>query len=144
MGEHFVLAELLKSISDNSSQARSAEKPQAETAEEISTTFARSGQLSLEEQDSRPAPQAAKKKKKKKGKIIIAGAGLEGFVDWVDPNVSDPTKEMEDDMSSLATGFVDRMRKRAASAQGELLLVLKYMAKSVQSSLAQMKRLRRV
>ena len=46
------------------------------------------------------------KKKKKKGKIIVADAGLKGFMDLVDPNASDPTKEREDDMSSLAARFV--------------------------------------
>ena len=43
-------------------------------------------------------------------------------MDWVDPNASDPVEEREDDMSSLVTGFSARMRKRAASAQGETTL----------------------
>ena len=60
-----------------------------------------------------------KKKKKKKGKIIAAGTGLEGFVDLVDPNTSDPTEEWEDGMSSLATGFSARMWEQGASAQRE-------------------------
>ena len=34
-------------------------------------------------------------KKKKKGKIIAAGAGLEGFMDWVDPNDGDLAEERE-------------------------------------------------
>ena len=72
----------------------------------------------MDKQDSRPAPQAAKKKKKK-GKIITVGAGLEDFVDWVDPNISDSTKEREADMSNLAAEFVAQMRKRAASSQRE-------------------------
>ena len=54
-----------------------------------------------------------------KGKIIVVGAGLEGFMDWVDPN-ADPAEERENDMSSLAGGFFALMRKRAASAQGEI------------------------
>ena len=58
-------------------------------------------------------------KKKKKGKIIDAGEGLEGFMDWVDLNSSDSTKEMEDDMSSFTVGFSAQMCKRAMSAQGE-------------------------
>ena len=37
--------------------------------------------------------------------------GLEGFMDWVDPNASNPAKEMEDNMSSLATRFSTLMRK---------------------------------
>ena len=49
----------------------------------------------------------------------LGGAGLEGFVDWVDPNASDPIEEREDDMSSLAVGFSSRMRKQAANAQGK-------------------------
>ena len=113
-GEHFTLANLLKSISSSSSQARSTQNPQAETAQETSTTFVRPGQSPLDEQDSRPAPQAAKKKKK--GKIKAAGVGLEGFLDWVDPNASDLTEEKEDDMSSLTVGFFARMHKRAMSA----------------------------
>ena len=88
-GEHFTLADLLKSISGSSAQAGSAHEPQAETAQETLATFVWPGQSPLDEQDSRPAPQVAKKKKK--GKIIATGAGLEGFVDWVDPNASDPT-----------------------------------------------------
>ena len=59
------------------------------------------------------------KKKKKKGKIIVVGARLKGFVDLVDPNASDPDKEREDDMSSLAAGFAERMRKQAISGQEE-------------------------
>ena len=47
-------------------------------------------------------------KKKKKGKIIAVGAGLEDFVDWIDPNASDPAKERENDMSSFAAGFSAR------------------------------------
>ena len=37
-------------------------------------------------------------------------------MDWVDPFSSEPVKEKEEDMSSLAIGFVARLRKRAASA----------------------------
>ena len=58
-------------------------------------------------------------KKKKKGMIIAIGAGLESFVDWVDPNASDPIKEREEDMSSLAVEFAARICKQAARAQGE-------------------------
>ena len=77
-------------------------------------TFVQLDQSPLDEQDSWSAPQAAKKNKK--GKIIVAGAGLEDFVDWVDPNASSPTEEMEDNMSSLADGFTARMRKWTTSA----------------------------
>ena len=57
------------------------------------------------------------KKKKKKGKIIVVCTGLEGFMDWVDPNSSNPAEEA-DDMSSLSSGFAVRMRKQVVSAQG--------------------------
>ena len=78
--------------------------------------IARPGQSPLDEQDSWPVPQAAKKKKKK-GKIIAAGTGLEGFVDWVDPtNISHLAEEREDDMSSLVVGFAAWMHKREVSA----------------------------
>ena len=73
--------------------------------------------MNLDEQDSRPAPQATKKKKK--GKIIVVDVGLEGFVDWVEPNAMYLTKEREDDMSRLAAGFFVWMCKRVVSAQGE-------------------------
>ena len=47
-----------------------------------------------------------KKKKGKRGKKVgqvkDTGAGLEGFVDRVDPIASEPVEEREDDMSSLA------------------------------------------
>ena len=78
-GEHFTLADLLKSILGSSTQAGSTQEPQAKTAIETSTTFVQTRQSPLDEQDSRSAPQAAKKKKKEK--IITVGAGLEGFVD---------------------------------------------------------------
>ena len=119
-GEHFVLVDLLKSIPGSSSQVRFAKEPQAETTQETSATFTRPDQSPLDEQDFRPAPQAAKKKKK--GKIITISVGLEGFVDWVDRNARDSAEKQEDDMSSLAVEFVARMRKRAASAHGETTL----------------------
>ena len=53
------------------------------------------------------------------GKIIAVGVGLEGFMEWVDPNASDSAEEGEDVMSSLAVRFSTRMHKRATSAQGE-------------------------
>ena len=71
----------------------------------------------MDEQDSPLVPQAAKKTKK--GKITAAGAGLEGFVDWVSPNASNPTEEKEDNMSSLATRFATPMSKREVSTHGE-------------------------
>ena len=102
----------------------STNEPQAEIAQETSATVARPGQSPLDEQDSRPTPPPPPmaKKKKKKGKIIAAGAGLEGFVDWRDPNVSQPAEKREDDMSSLATGFSGQIHKRVASAQRETTL----------------------
>ena len=69
------------------------------------------------------APQATEKKKRKKakkvGQIKAADAGLDGFVDWVDPISSEPAEEREGDMSCLVVGFYARMRKWAGSAQGE-------------------------
>ena len=72
------------------------------------------------EQDSQPAPQAAKKNKKKAknvGHIKAACAGLEGFVDLVDPSSSESAEEREEDISSLDAGFALRMHKRVVSAQ---------------------------
>ena len=48
-----------------------------------------------------------------------AGTGLEGFVNCVDPIVSEPAEERKDDMSNLAARFVAQMRKRATSTQKE-------------------------
>ena len=63
MGEHFVLTDLLKSISGSSSQAGSAPKPQAKIAEGALVSFVRPDQSPLREQDSQPAPQVVKRKK---------------------------------------------------------------------------------
>ena len=52
-------------------------------------------------------------------KIKAVGAGLDGYMEWVDSIASDPAEEREDDMSSLAVEFVARMRKRATSSQEE-------------------------
>ena len=83
--------------------------------------FVRPNQFPLVKQDPQLAPQVAKKKKKKKkakkgGQNKAIYAGLEGFMDWTDPTTSEPVKEREDDMYSLAVGFTERMRKRAASS----------------------------
>ena len=61
-GEHFVLHDLLKSISGSSSQAGSAREPQAEIAEGALVSFVRPNQSPLREQDSQAAPQVVKRK----------------------------------------------------------------------------------
>ena len=61
-GEHFVLADLLKSISGSSSQARSAREPQAEIAKGPLVSFIQPDQSHLREQDSQVAPQVVKRK----------------------------------------------------------------------------------
>ena len=95
-------------------------------------------QSSLAIQDQKPTPPTVKKKKGKKGKKVrqvkVVGTRLEDFIDWANPIpptretqgvrhvshiASESVEESEDDMSSLDTGFVARMRKRATSAQGE-------------------------
>ena len=53
----------------------------------------------------------------------------------MDPNISDLVEEREDGMSSLVGRFTAQIRKRAASAQGELPLALKYLAESAQNGL---------
>ena len=40
-------------------------------------------------------------------------------MDWVDPIVSEPAEEREDNMSNLTVGFAAQMRKRAMSTQEE-------------------------
>ena len=61
-GEHFVLADLLKSISGSSSQAGLAGEPQAEIAEGALVSFVQPDQSPLREQDSQAAPQVVKRK----------------------------------------------------------------------------------
>ena len=74
------------------------------------------------EQDPEIASQATKKKKKKKknakkgGQTKVVIIGLKGFVDWTDPTTSEPTKERENNISSLVAGFAAQMRKRAMSS----------------------------
>ena len=55
-GEHFILANLLKSILGSSSQAGSDQEPQAEFAQEALTTFVRPDQSPLAVQDPKPTP----------------------------------------------------------------------------------------
>ena len=62
-GEHFVLADLLKSISGSSSQAGLARDPQVEIVEGALVSFVRPDQSPLKEKDSQPALQAVKRKK---------------------------------------------------------------------------------
>ena len=107
-GERFVLSYLLKLISRGSSQAESALE-----------TFVRSDYLPLSAQDPKPAPHAAKKKKKKVGRVKATREGLEWFVDWTILTISKSTEEREVEMSSLATRFAVKMRKRATNTQGE-------------------------
>ena len=88
---------------------------QAEVSKWALVKFIVHDQFPLAEQDPQPAPQAANKKKKKKakrgGQTKAAGAGLEGFVDWMDLTSSELTEERKDDMSSLTAGFAARMHK---------------------------------
>ena len=62
-GEHFVLVDLLKSISSSFSQAGSAREPQAEITEGALVSFILPDQSPLREQDSQPAPLVVKRKK---------------------------------------------------------------------------------
>ena len=55
-GKLFILADLLKSISGSSSQARSTREPQAEISEEALVSFVRPYQSPFREQDSQAAP----------------------------------------------------------------------------------------
>ena len=65
-------------------------------------------------QDTKPIPQAVKRKKKKKTEQAkAASVGLEGFVDWINPGVSESAEE-EAKMSGLVSGFAAMMRKRVA------------------------------
>ena len=69
-GEHFILADLLKSIPGSSSQVRSDQKAQVEFAQEALTTFVQPDQSPLVVQDPKLTPQATKKKKRKKEEKI--------------------------------------------------------------------------
>ena len=117
-GKHYTLSDLLKSIPRSYVQEGCTQEPQVEIAQETTATFTQLYQSPLDKQDSRPTPQVAmKKKKNKKGKIIATRVGLKGFIDWVDPNASDPA-----DMFSLVVGFSAQMPKHVASAKGETTL----------------------
>ena len=48
---------------------------------------------------------AKTKKKKKTGQAKAANAGLEGFVDWMNPGVSESTEEEKAEMSVLVLDF---------------------------------------
>ena len=54
-GEHYVIADLLKSVPHSSSQARSAQEPQADIAEGALVSFVRLDQSPLAVQDPKPA-----------------------------------------------------------------------------------------
>ena len=68
--EHFILVDLLKSISGSSSQAGSNQEPQVEFTQVALTTFVWPDQPHLIVQDPKSSPQAAKKKKGKKGEKV--------------------------------------------------------------------------
>ena len=68
-------------------------------------------QLPLVERDSKPIPQVTKKKKKMTKHTKVAGAGLEGFVDWMELTVSESIEEGEAEMFSTVVGFATRMCK---------------------------------
>ena len=66
----------------------------------------------------RPAPQQAEKMKETRARQTkTISTGLEGFIDWIGVVDSEPTKEEE--MSSLAAGFVVQMHKWAMGLEGE-------------------------
>ena len=103
-GEHFVLANFLKSLPGGSSKEEATSK-----------SLVRSD-LPLGIQNTKLAPQETKKKKKIEQEKAV-GAELEGFVDWTNPGVSESDEEEKTEMSGLVSGFAVWMRKRAASAQ---------------------------
>ena len=105
-GEHFVLVDLLKSLLGGFSQAEVVPKP-----------LVLPNYLPLVVQDPKPSPQVMMKKKKKSGQAKAASEGLEGFMEWTNPAVSQSAEEKEVEMSGLVAGFTMRMCKRAANAQ---------------------------
>ena len=116
--EHFVLADLLKSIPGSSSKAGFAREPQTEIAEGALISFVRTDQSPLREQDSQPSPQVVKRKKAKKvGHIEVVSGGLKGIMDWVDPISSELAEGREDDMSNFAVGFSTWMHPQAKGSQ---------------------------
>ena len=54
---------------------------------------------------------AERKKKKKTKQSKAVGAGLEGFVDLMNPRVSESAEEEKVEMSCLVSGFAARMSK---------------------------------
>ena len=57
--------------------------------------------------------------KTKTGQAKVVGKGLEGFMDWTNPRISESAEEEEAKMFGLVSSFATKMRKRAARAQGE-------------------------
>ena len=84
--EHFVIADLLKSIPSSSSQAVSTQESEVEIAQGALVSFVRPDQSRLVVHDLKLAPQVGKKRKEKKGKKVgqvkVFVARLEGFLDW--------------------------------------------------------------
>ena len=62
-GKHFVLADLLKSVSGSSSQAGSAREPQAQIIKGALVSSVQPDQSPLRGQDSQATPQVVKRKK---------------------------------------------------------------------------------
>ena len=103
-GEHFVFADLLKSLPRGSTQAKAVPKP-----------LVWPDYLPLAVQDLKQAQ--AMTKKKKSGQAKDAGEGLEGFVDWTNLEASQSIEEREAKMFGLIIGFAIRIHKLAAKAQ---------------------------
>ena len=68
-------------------------------------------------QDPKNALQAVIKKKKKFEKVKVVGEGMEGFIEWTNPEVSQSVEERDAEMFGLVAGFAIRMHKRAANAR---------------------------
>ena len=114
-GEHFVLTDLYKSSSGISFKAVTAQEDQAEAATGALVRYVRVTQS----QSPWPALRLENKERDRKRawKTKVAGAGLEGFVDWMGILASEPDEEEE--MSMLAVGFATWMHKWVADLKDE-------------------------
>ena len=105
-GEHFVIADLLKSLPRGSTSVEAVPEP-----------LVRLYCLPLALVDPKLAPQAVTKKKKKFGQAKAADKGLEGYIDCTNPTVSQSIEKREIEMFGLVAGFSIWMPKQAVIAQ---------------------------
>ena len=123
-GEHFVLADLLKSFPRGSSQEEAVPKP-----------LVKPNYLPLAIQDPKPTPKRQRKKKKKSEQTKAAGKGLEGFVDRTDPKISNWPKRERLKGLSFSLGLLCRCTSEVPALRRRTPPASKFLAANVLGSL---------